>query len=122
MEKLVDNKVVARFDGGMEFGPRALGNRSILYPALEPVDARVEAVDPAAEFSKQQRLLAHRLVDGTARALCFDECLAGVPGVPADARKPPLELPVELPSQHPFEQPHLFTCGFRLRHIRHERG
>jgi len=33
---LVDNKVVARFDGAMEFGPRALGNRSILYPALEP--------------------------------------------------------------------------------------
>jgi carbamoyltransferase len=33
---LVANKVVARFNGGMEFGPRALGNRSILYPALEP--------------------------------------------------------------------------------------
>jgi carbamoyltransferase len=28
--------VVARFDGRMEFGPRALGNRSILYPATEP--------------------------------------------------------------------------------------
>jgi carbamoyltransferase len=35
-ELLVQNKVVARFDGAMEFGPRALGNRSILYPALEP--------------------------------------------------------------------------------------
>ncbi len=33
---LVKNKVVARFNGAMEFGPRALGNRSILYPALEP--------------------------------------------------------------------------------------
>jgi len=36
VERLVKNKVVARFGGAMEFGPRALGNRSILYPALEP--------------------------------------------------------------------------------------
>lgn len=28
---LADQKIVARFDGRMEFGPRALGNRSILY-------------------------------------------------------------------------------------------
>jgi carbamoyltransferase len=28
--------VVARFNGRMEFGPRALGNRSILYSASEP--------------------------------------------------------------------------------------
>ncbi len=28
---LADKKIVARFDGRMEFGPRALGNRSILY-------------------------------------------------------------------------------------------
>jgi carbamoyltransferase len=33
---LADNKVVARFNGAMEFGPRALGNRSILYPAVDP--------------------------------------------------------------------------------------
>ncbi len=33
---LVANKVIARFTGAMEFGPRALGNRSILYPAIEP--------------------------------------------------------------------------------------
>lgn len=36
VDRLVDNKVVARFSGAMEFGPRALGNRSILYPAKEP--------------------------------------------------------------------------------------
>jgi carbamoyltransferase len=30
------DRVVARFDGAMEFGPRALGNRSILYPAKDP--------------------------------------------------------------------------------------
>jgi carbamoyltransferase len=35
-ERLVANQVVARFGGAMEFGPRALGNRSILYPAVEP--------------------------------------------------------------------------------------
>ncbi len=33
---LVDKKVIARFDGRMEYGPRALGNRSILYPATDP--------------------------------------------------------------------------------------
>ncbi len=35
---LVDDKVVGRFGGRMEFGPRALGNRSILY---KPTDASV---------------------------------------------------------------------------------
>jgi len=30
---LADSKVVARFNGRMEFGPRALGNRTILYSA-----------------------------------------------------------------------------------------
>jgi carbamoyltransferase len=33
---LMANKVIARFAGAMEFGPRALGNRSILYPAVDP--------------------------------------------------------------------------------------
>jgi carbamoyltransferase len=28
--------VIARFNGAMELGPRALGNRSILYPATDP--------------------------------------------------------------------------------------
>ena len=35
---LAKGKVVARFDGRMEFGPRALGNRSILY---QPTDKTV---------------------------------------------------------------------------------
>ncbi|HEX4347313.1 MAG TPA: carbamoyltransferase C-terminal domain-containing protein [Vicinamibacterales bacterium] len=33
---IADGKVVARFNGAMEYGPRALGNRSILYHAKEP--------------------------------------------------------------------------------------
>ena len=33
---LAAGKVIARFDGRMEYGPRALGNRSILYHAREP--------------------------------------------------------------------------------------
>jgi carbamoyltransferase len=33
---IADNQVVGRFDGRMEYGPRALGNRSILYPAQDP--------------------------------------------------------------------------------------
>jgi carbamoyltransferase len=34
-ELLAHGKVVARFDGRMEYGPRALGNRSILYQATD---------------------------------------------------------------------------------------
>ncbi len=37
-ELLASNKVVAMFQGRMEYGPRALGNRSIMYPC---VDAKV---------------------------------------------------------------------------------
>jgi carbamoyltransferase len=33
---LADGQVVARFDGRMEYGPRALGNRSILYQPGDP--------------------------------------------------------------------------------------
>jgi carbamoyltransferase len=33
---LAEGRVVARFDGRMEYGPRALGHRSILYHAKEP--------------------------------------------------------------------------------------
>ena len=35
-EVLAENGIVARFNGRMEYGPRALGNRSILYPACDP--------------------------------------------------------------------------------------
>jgi len=35
-ELLARGSVVARFDGRMEYGPRALGNRSILYQATDP--------------------------------------------------------------------------------------
>lgn len=33
---LAQGKIVARFSGRMEYGPRALGNRSILYEATDP--------------------------------------------------------------------------------------
>lgn len=35
-ELIAADHVVARFDGRLEYGPRALGNRSILYPARDP--------------------------------------------------------------------------------------
>ncbi|MBN2492218.1 MAG: carbamoyltransferase [Planctomycetes bacterium] len=35
-ELLAADHVVARYAGAMEYGPRALGNRSILYPATDP--------------------------------------------------------------------------------------
>ena len=39
-EALADGKIVGRFDGRMEFGPRALGNRSILADARRPEGQR----------------------------------------------------------------------------------
>jgi carbamoyltransferase len=33
---LAEGRIIARFDGRMEYGPRALGNRSILYRATDP--------------------------------------------------------------------------------------
>ena len=35
-ELLTNNHIIARFNGRMEYGPRALGNRSVLYPAQDP--------------------------------------------------------------------------------------
>lgn len=35
-ELLSKNHIIARFNGRMEYGPRALGNRSVLYPAQDP--------------------------------------------------------------------------------------
>ena len=35
-ELLANDYIVGRFNGRMEYGPRALGNRSVLYPAKEP--------------------------------------------------------------------------------------
>ncbi len=36
VDELMANRVVARFAGAMEYGPRALGNRSILYAPTDP--------------------------------------------------------------------------------------
>lgn len=35
-ESLAAGEIVARYEGAMEYGPRALGNRSILYEATDP--------------------------------------------------------------------------------------
>ena len=35
-ELLAGNAIVGRFNGRMEYGPRALGNRSVLYPRANP--------------------------------------------------------------------------------------
>ena len=35
-ELLANDAIIGRFNGRMEYGPRALGNRSVLYPAKDP--------------------------------------------------------------------------------------
>ena len=39
VNNLLDNKIIGLFDGRMEFGPRALGGRSII---ANPVDAKMQ--------------------------------------------------------------------------------
>ncbi len=59
--------VVARFNGRMEYGPRALGNRSILYRATEPeVNQWLNQRLGRTEFMKRHCPAAVH-IDGTAR-------------------------------------------------------
>jgi carbamoyltransferase len=72
-------KVVARFDGRMEYGPRALGNRSILYHAREPevnqwLNQRLGRTEfmpfaPATLYEHRHQCYLH--VDGAAFAAQF---------------------------------------------------
>ena len=69
-------KVVARFNGRMEYGPRALGNRSILYHAKEPavnqwLNQRLGRTEfmpfaPATLFEKRHE--CYRNIDGAEHA------------------------------------------------------
>ncbi len=74
-----DGNVVARFNGRMEYGPRALGNRSILYHATEPevnqwLDQRLGRTEfmpfaPATLFEERHRCYQH--MDGAEHAAQF---------------------------------------------------
>ncbi len=72
-------KVVARFNGRMEYGPRALGNRSILYHAKEPSVnqwlnqrlGRTEFMPFAPATLAEHRHACYRNVDGAAYAAEF---------------------------------------------------
>jgi carbamoyltransferase len=74
-----EGKVVARFNGRMEYGPRALGNRSILYRATEPevnqwLNQRLGRTEfmpfaPATLFEERHRCYDN--VDGAEHAAQF---------------------------------------------------
>jgi carbamoyltransferase len=74
-----DGHVVARFNGRMEYGPRALGNRSILYRATEPevnqwLNQRLGRTEfmpfaPATLFEERHR--CYNLIDGAEYAAQF---------------------------------------------------
>ncbi len=74
-----DGSVVARFNGRMEYGPRALGNRSILYRATEPevnqwLNQRLGRTEfmpfaPATLFEERHR--CYNNMDGAAYAAHF---------------------------------------------------
>lgn len=65
-------RVVARFDGAMEYGPRALGNRSILY----------RATDPAVNQWLNQQLKRSEFMPFAPAVLAerAGDCFLGVPG------------------------------------------
>jgi carbamoyltransferase len=66
---LADGRIVARYDGRMEFGPRALGNRSILVQATDP-----KTIDWLNERLKRSRFMpfAPSMLDSD-----FDACMVG---------------------------------------------
>jgi carbamoyltransferase len=76
---LAAGKVVARFDGRMEYGPRALGHRSILYHAKEPSVnqwlnqrlGRTEFMPFAPATLHEHRHANYKLVDGADYAAEF---------------------------------------------------
>ena len=76
---LAAGKVVARFDGRMEYGPRALGHRSILYHAKEPAVnqwlnqrlGRTEFMPFAPATLYEHRHANYKLIDGADYAAQF---------------------------------------------------
>jgi carbamoyltransferase len=74
-----EGRVVARFNGRMEYGPRALGNRSILYRATEPevnqwLNQRLGRTEfmpfaPATLFDERHR--CYESIDGAELAAQF---------------------------------------------------
>jgi carbamoyltransferase len=94
---LAAGHVVARFDGRMEYGPRALGNRSILFHPAEPsvnhwLNERLHRTEfmpfaPATLIEAASRCyIGHEEAEETARFMtitfdCTDEMKASCPGV-----------------------------------------
>lgn len=76
---LAAGKVVARFDGRMEYGPRALGHRSILYHAKEPAVnqwlnqrlGRTEFMPFAPATLHEHRHACYQNIDGADHAAEF---------------------------------------------------
>jgi predicted NodU family carbamoyl transferase/peptidoglycan/xylan/chitin deacetylase (PgdA/CDA1 family) len=101
-ELLVKDKVVARFNGRMEFGPRALGNRSILYNSSDHetnnwLNKRLGRTEfmPFAPVALAEKVdLLFKDIKGTEHACKFmtiilectdftkENCPAIVPGIP----------------------------------------
>lgn len=76
---LVDGKIVARFHGRMEYGPRALGNRTIMYHAKDPSInlwlntqlKRTEFMPFAPATLYEQREKCYKNIEGAAHSAEF---------------------------------------------------
>lgn len=68
---IADNKIIGWFQGRMEFGPRALGNRSILADARNP--KMKEMVNSRIKFREAFRPFAPSVTAEDA-AIIFSEC------------------------------------------------
>ncbi len=84
-------------------------------------DSRRQPIDALAQLLEAQRLLAHRVVDLAPRALCLDQCLAGLPRIATDPPQAVLEFAFELPLQHALEERDLVTNFLCLGNIRAQR-
>ena len=129
-KRIFQGQVVARFDGRMEYGPRALGNRSILYHAREPdvnqwLNSRLGRTEfmpfaPVTLYEERERLLptspgggAHRPIhDDHLRLHALDE--GELPGCGARRRHR------EAPAHSARGEPRLLRCRQGIREaLRH---
>ena len=93
MKQLNDQKIIAWMQGRMEFGPRALGNRSILASPLNPYSTEnlnvfIKHREPFRKFAASVPAeLAVRVFRGGPECALSGDSGAGEAGVPQDVRE-----------------------------------
>jgi carbamoyltransferase len=107
---LADGHVVARFTGRMEYGPRALGHRSILY----------QTTDPSINDWLNAHLLRTEFMpfDPATIQEYADECFDGLDGARDSARYMTNTFNCTDRDSGPYRGPHLLLARGRQARVR----